>query len=433
MNKRFFKFFYKAHIYVGLFVAIHLLILTLTGSVLLFKDEIEGHEATEASENLSRRLPLEPIFQSVLQKYPGERPLAFSMEETHPQIAQLRLGKENSKLFRGSRRVYMDITSGLEVEAPQKTGSFMDWMLRLHREFLLGSNGKLYVGFMGLLYAFTLISGFFIYGNFAKKTKFAEIRLQSPRTLAGDLHRFLGMTVFAWGLLIAVTGMFLGLSSSLLKIYQYHELQKLSAQYPTAPTQGRASLDKVLASAQNALPQSSFEYLAFADSQFSPPGHHLVLMHGNTPFTERLVELVVVDAMTGELTEVRALPWYLKFTMLSEPLHFGNYGGLFLKVLWLSLSLLSLALPLLGLYIWWSRRRKTAPSALKKPSLQAFTSSLFSKPYFIPTVLMILSALSLGGSFLTYGVINQVFVAGLLLPIFCVLRFVGAWVRERRR
>ncbi|KYG63759.1 hypothetical protein AZI86_13115 [Bdellovibrio bacteriovorus] len=435
MNNRLFKLFYKTHIYVGIFVSLHLLVLTLTGSILLFKDEIEGHESHEEHIAAGALPQIDTFFQNMLQKYPNERPLALSIEEADHDIAQLRLGKDNSKMFRGSRRVYFDTKTGLEVEAPKKTGSFMEAVLILHREFFLGSNGKIYVGLIGLLYAFTLISGFFIYGNFSKKTKFGEIRQQSARTFSGDLHRFLGMTVFAWGLLIAITGLFLGLSSTLIKVYQFSELKKLTAQYPTAPSGPRASLDKVLESAQKALPESSFDYLAFADTQFSPPGHHLVLMHGNTAFTERLVEVVVIDAVTGELTEVRALPWYLKFTMLSEPLHFGNYGGLFLKLVWLTLSLISLALPILGIYIWWDRRRKSKKAAAseKKANILLWTSGLFQRAYLVPTTLMVISALAIVGSFVTHGAMNPVFVSGLLVPVYFSVRVLWTWIRGPRK
>lgn len=429
---RFFKLFYKVHIYVGLFVALHLIVLTLTGSVLLFKDEIEGNDSHHGHHEDVELPPVDTFFQNLLLKYPNERPLAFSLEEADSNIAQLRLGLNDSKFFRESRRVYFNIHTGEEVGAPKQTGSFMDFILRLHREFLLGSNGKIYVALIGLLYVFTLISGFLIYGNFAKKTRFGEVRRQSLRTSSGDLHRFLGMAVFAWGLLIGITGLFLGLSSTLIKVFQYSELQKLTIQYPTAPTGPRASFDKVLASAKAALPETTFDYLAFPDTQFSPPGHFLVLMHGNTPWTERLVELVVIDAVTGELTEVRALPWYLKFTMLSEPLHFGNYGGLYLKILWLFMSLVSLALPVLGIYIWWDRRRKKSPQSLKKSALQIWSHDFFKRPYAAPNVLFVISTAAVVGSFLGQGVWNAVFVSLLLVPLYFVFHFICRWIFERR-
>ena len=36
------------------------------------------------------------------------------------------------------------------------------------------------------------------------------------------------------------------------------------------------------------------------------------------------------------------MPWYCKALALSQPLHFGSYGGLPLKLLWAALTLLGL-------------------------------------------------------------------------------------------
>lgn len=427
-----FKIFYKIHVYLGIFVALHLIVLTVSGSVLLFKDEIESLGGAP-SENYS--LPdssakplINDFFQNILKKYPNTRPLAYSLEEEAPHIAQVRLAPNNGKEFRGSLRVYFNTFTGEEVAAPKKPNSFMDWLLRLHREFLLGSNGKIYVAFIGLLYAFSLISGFFIYGNFSKKTSYGDIRQGSTRTGSSDLHRFLGVTTFAWGLLIGVTGLFLGLNSTLINLYQYAEIKKISAQYKAPAPSQLPSLDKVLASAQAALPQSSFDFMAFPDTQFSPPNSFLVLMHGNTAWTEKLVELVVVDATTGDFVEVRTLPWYLKFTMLSEPLHFGNYGGLTLKILWLILSLISLALPVLGIYIWYTRKFKKAARSQEKKTLRLSNSPLFARPYFLPVIVAVATLVGILGSFLDPGPLKYFYGLLLLIPIYFCLRH---WVRSR--
>lgn len=47
-----------------------------------------------------------------------------------------------------------------------------------------------------------------------------------------------------------------------------------------------------------------------------------------TPYTtSRLYKPVLVDAQTAQITDRRALPWYLTALLISQPLHFGDYGG----------------------------------------------------------------------------------------------------------
>jgi uncharacterized iron-regulated membrane protein len=45
--------------------------------------------------------------------------------------------------------------------------------------------------------------------------------------------------------------------------------------------------------------------------------------------------------------------------MLSQPLYFGGYGGLGLKLVWLLLDLFTILVLVTGLVLWWKRRHQT--------------------------------------------------------------------------
>lgn len=44
--------------------------------------------------------------------------------------------------------------------------------------------------------------------------------------------------------------------------------------------------------------------------------------------------------------------------LVSQPLHFGDYGGMPLKVLWAALDVITIVVLGSGLYLWWQRRKK---------------------------------------------------------------------------
>ncbi len=52
------------------------------------------------------------------------------------------------------------------------------------------------------------------------------------------------------------------------------------------------------------------------------------------------------------------MPWYLRVLELSRPLHFGDYGGLPLKIIWAVLDLLTIFVLGGGLYLWIARRQQ---------------------------------------------------------------------------
>lgn len=65
----------------------------------------------------------------------------------------------------------------------------------------------------------------------------------------------------------------------------------------------------------------------------------------------------LVDAKTGALTDARSMPWYVNTLFLSEPLHFGDYGGMPLKVIWALFDLGTIIVLITGLYLWFARRK----------------------------------------------------------------------------
>jgi uncharacterized iron-regulated membrane protein len=93
-------------------------------------------------------------------------------------------------------------------------------------------------------------------------------------------------------------------------------------------------------------------------------------MRGDEAFSSRLYKPVLIDAATGEITDRRELPWYLTALLLSQPLHFGDYGGQAMKLLWALLDIATIFILGSGLYLWLKRSRKTSAAAASKSAAQ---------------------------------------------------------------
>ena len=100
-------------------------------------------------------------------------------------------------------------------------------------------------------------------------------------------------------------------------------------------------------------------FVAFPGTDFSTDRHYMVAMYGNTPLTSKLMRPVLVDAETSVLTAVRELPWYVKTLLISQPLHFGDYGGMPLKIIWAVFDVVTIIVLGSGLYLWLARRRSS--------------------------------------------------------------------------
>jgi uncharacterized iron-regulated membrane protein len=96
-------------------------------------------------------------------------------------------------------------------------------------------------------------------------------------------------------------------------------------------------------------------------------------MRGDRPLTARLVTPVLVDARNAQVADRRALPWYLTVLLLSQPLHFGDYGGVPLKLVWALLDVATIVVLGSGLYLWVRRGRAARRTSSAPPAVQPAT------------------------------------------------------------
>jgi uncharacterized iron-regulated membrane protein len=119
-----------------------------------------------------------------------------------------------------------------------------------------------------------------------------------------------------------------------------------------------ASIDLVLANAARAVPGSEPAFIAYPGTPFTSPRHFAVFLRGGTPLTSRVIEPILLDAETAEVADTRKLPLYLELLFLSQPLHFGDYAGLPLKIIWALLDVVTIAVICSGFYLWVIRRAR---------------------------------------------------------------------------
>jgi uncharacterized iron-regulated membrane protein len=156
-------------------------------------------------------------------------------------------------------------------------------------------------------------------------------------------------------------------------------------------------VDQAVQTARTKMPHMIPFFVAYPGSLFSSKSHYIVFMRGDAPLTARLLTPVMIDAVDGSFTDSRSLPWYVSMVLLSQPLHFGDYGGLPLKIVWALLDLGVIGILLTGLYLWLARRRvATSSRSIKRRTTGEGRHDLdLSMIYRGPLALAVLSLIGL--------------------------------------
>lgn len=173
-------------------------------------------------------------------------------------------------------------------------------------------------------------------------------------------------------LVVGLTGVINALAVPIEAAWKANELAAMTGECaerePLDPAR-YGSLDKAMAAARPQLPGNIPQFIAFPGGTFSSNHHYAVFFQGNTPLTERMPTPAVVDAETGTFTAARAMPSYYQALSLSRALHFGDDGGLPLKLLWAALTLLTIHVLGTGLYLWLAKRNTAGSASVPSHSL----------------------------------------------------------------
>lgn len=335
--------------------------LCLTGMPLIFHDEIETalEESHWAPANPDGPLlSYDAVLQAALNDRPGDAPIYMSFDTDRP-VVNVTSGPTADAPGVQMYFAPYDRTSGEPVIEVSTTHDVLEFILQLHTDMFLGLPGMLFLGAMGFLFVFATVSGVVLYAPFMKKHEFGMIRTRKSTRLKWlDLHNVIGITTMVWVGVVGLTGIINTLEQPINDYWRENALADLMAEHAgqTIPTEF-ASLDAAIEEAKRAAPGMILQFVAFPGSAFSTDGHFAIFLHGETPLTQHLITPVLVDARTGQIAGLREMPWYSKSLSLSRPLHFGDYGGLPLKIIWAVLNLFTLIILGSGLYLWVKRRR----------------------------------------------------------------------------
>lgn len=370
----------KIHTWTSLISTAFLLLLCVTGLPLIFHHEIDRwlYEEIEPAKLPAGAPPanLDAVVTNGLAKFPGQAVQFLFWLRDEPDVVMLSIGRSVASDPADNRIARLDARTGQYLDENDFRSHITHIFWRLHVDMYAGLPGKLFLGLMGLLFCIAIVSGVVLYWPSTRKLDFGTVRRGRSRLVRWlDLHNLLGVVTVVWALTVGFTGVVNTWADLVFKLWQNGQLVEMIGPYKDRPAPaGPMSVDAAVGAARALMPDMTPAFVAFPGTAFSSKSHYAVFMRGGTPLTARLLRPALVDAQTSEVTASADLPWYVTALLLSQPLHFGDYGGLPLKIIWALLDVVTIAVLVTGLYLWVARRRRSHVSARMALRVRAGTA-----------------------------------------------------------
>ena len=355
----------KLHLVLGFASGLVVLVVSLTGSLLVFEHELEeavAHERFFVESPGAQRLPADALLARVRDAYPGRRVGGFEMDYDPRKTVRVQLEEPRTTVF-------VNPYSG-RIQGDQAYETrFFTIVLKLHRYLLAGETGKAVTGVSCVVFVLMLLSGVVLWWprNAAFLRDRLRIRLKARwRRVNYDVHSVAGFYAAFPLLVIALTGLVWSYKPVNGALFQLLDGKPQDKSRPVSIAAGRTpgglAYEGLVARAhrQYAFPGDLRVTLPKDDS-----ASVVVAKEDLSAAMPNVVSFLYFDQYSGKL--LKAEPYAtvsrgMKVRRAVYPIHTGSVGGVFTKIIALLVSLFAASLPVTGFLVWWGRRKKATPA-----------------------------------------------------------------------
>jgi uncharacterized iron-regulated membrane protein len=372
--------FFKFHSWLGIVNGLFLLTIAWTGSLAVFKDEIDWllTPAVRADANQPAR-PLDEIVAAVQTRYPDRRVAVHAPYGPHWSYTAFVYGDGSTRFL------YIDPATATVAQDDEMRGYTWNagyFVRQLHIRMLMGLWGRVLVGIFGVVLVLSVVTSLWIYRDWLRSL--VRVRRDAGRRIFHmDLHKAVGLWSLAFNLMFGITGAVLGIENV------YNQILRASARTNSpvsgpAPATAASTAPHVRLSRPSSLSETIAE-LTTADRSFTPtvfeltpasaPGKGTLIVRGDHPgaLIAKDTSSYSIDLATGAIADAvdaRRVGWWTYLYNVLDPLHFGYLGegagaaiGYVVKVIWALTGLAPGVLSITGGYMWWLRRQRSRAAA----------------------------------------------------------------------
>ena len=347
---------FQVHLWAGVGLAVYLVALSLSGSVLVFRQELTRWMLPAG---LSRDGAVSP--QAVMVAFARAEPAGTVSELQMPSAALPAYLVEGKDGAGRPARWWCDARTG-ELQAARRT--WLDWLLELHDYLLLPQAWGMQANACGAAGLLVLAAtGIVVWWQGVRRwTRGLRVKVRANwRRVNYDLHSAIGF----WTLLIvswwAISGVYFGFYrqvTAVVAVVSPLRGMKSPAGAAVSASAARTTLAKVLASGQAASPRGRL----WSVSDPALHGGECYLLYDLRTagdFSHR--DIVRVSAVDARVLSVWRYTPEAGFTAgdwvlwAMHPLHFGTTLGMVGKVVWSLLGLSLAGLTISGVLMYWNR------------------------------------------------------------------------------
>ncbi|CAN7308036.1 PepSY domain-containing protein [Pseudomonas solani] len=370
------KTWFLVHSWLALPIWFFVFLVCITGTLAVLSEEIiwlanPDVRATAPSDDAELM-----SFDQILAAIEKQDPTADVEWLAKPEESHFALTASVTYPDTRSATLYVNPYTG-QIQGSSPLFDFRQFTRALHGWWLVPftngySWGWYLVSLLGLPMLASLITGLVVYKRFWRGFLKPTLRFnQGARIFWGDFHRLSGIWSIWFIAVISITGVWFLIRAILADAHISISSEGLPTLIPrdqiplVQPGQPvpRVTMDQAVATATETIPGFDVSFVMFAPDAYTP------MEVGGRGWYPLMFQTAELNPYTGELVGSRLLADRTPLEFVTEsmrPLHTGDFGGIWVKMIWFFFGLLLSMMVLSGLLIWSKRTVIATAKALKR-------------------------------------------------------------------
>jgi uncharacterized iron-regulated membrane protein len=346
-------FVFSIHSIAGLVSGLFILLMSLSGAVLVFHDELDSLQYPSIiAEDNKQIATIDSCYNSLQRNYPHAQISNCHIAESITHPFRFTIYDPSYKEGTEALQVFMHPQTATILKTRSGKNNFISWVGSFHSSFHLKKKGEWLLGFFALVFLLSITTGVIMY----RRNIWAVLAFKKKVFKKANLHQLIGVYALLFNLMIAITGFWMQryvFKKDFYKSYDYTPVLK------AAPPLF-FSLDNSFRNIKEKFPGFTGYVIYFAQSK---KGKTAIYGSQNTNsfiHSKEFADAIFLDstgnfATTAFVNEIDASS---RYDIINSQVHFGQYGGLPVKIIYFLFGLTGGVLSITG-FLLWVKRKKT--------------------------------------------------------------------------
>jgi uncharacterized iron-regulated membrane protein len=343
-------FVFTIHSIAGLLSGLFILLMSLSGAVLVFHEELDSlqHPAIVSEKN-KELISVDSCYSIVQKQYP------------HAQISNCNVQENSSRPFifsvydpsfsngKKTMQIFMHPQTGMILKTRGARDGVMSWVDTLHGSLHLGKKGEWLLGFFALVFLLSIVTGIIMY----RKMVWSVLMVKRKMFKRNNLHQLIGVYALLFNLMIGITGFW-------MQRYVFKKDFYQSYNYTPALKASPAlfySLDSTLIKLKETFPAFTGYVIYFAQNKKGKTAIYGSQRTNSFIHSKKFADAVFLDstgsvALTRFVNEIDSSD---RYDIINSQIHYGKYGGWPVKVIYCLFGLTGGLLSVTGFLLWYKR------------------------------------------------------------------------------